>query len=61
MVFINTAAHMAWAEPVEVRECYESLAEEWGGKKGLLLELSEELPVETVEAHMSAALEAFGY
>jgi hypothetical protein len=61
MVFINTAAHMAWAEPVEVRECYESLAEEWGGKKGLLLELSEELPVETVEAHMSAALDAFGY
>ena len=61
MIFMNTAAHLAWAEPAEVREFYEGLAAEWGSKKGLLLELSEHLPVETVEAHMSAALDAFGY
>jgi hypothetical protein len=58
---MNTASHLAWAEPKEVREFYEALAEEWGSKKGLLLELSEELPLETVEAHMSAAMDAFGY
>ena len=32
-----------------------------GSKKGLLLELTEQLPLETAEAHMSAALDAFGY
>ena len=61
IIFMNTASHLAWAEPKEVREFYEALAEEWGSKKGLLLELSEELPLETVEAHMSAAMDAFGY
>ena len=61
MIFVNTASHLAWAEPEEVRRFYEALAEEWGSKKGLLLELSEQLPLETVEAHMSAALDAFGY
>lgn len=61
MIFMNTASHLAWAEPGEVRDFYEALAEEWGSKKGLLLELVEGLPVETVEAHMSAALDAFGY
>ncbi len=61
MIFMNTASHLAWAEPAEVREFYEALAEEWGSKKGLLLELSEQLPMEKVETHMSAALDAFGY
>ena len=61
MIFINTASHLAWAEPEEVRTFYEALAQEWGSKKGFLLELSEQLPLETVEAHMSAAMDAFGY
>ena len=61
IIFMNTACHLAWAEPEEVRKGYEALAEEWGSKKGLLLELIEELPLETVETHMSAALDAFGY
>ena len=30
MIFMNTASHMAWAEPAEVREYYELLADEWG-------------------------------
>ena len=60
-VFMNTASHLAWAEPEEVRTFYEALAQEWGSKNGLLLELSEELPPETVGAHMSAAMDAFGY
>jgi len=61
MMFMNPAAHMAWAEPEELRKFYESLAAEWGNKKGLLLEYMEHLPMETVGAHMSAAMEAFGY
>jgi uroporphyrinogen-III decarboxylase len=60
-IFVNTAPHLAWAKPEEVRKGYEALASEWGSKKGLLLELIEELPLETVEAHMSAAMDAFGY
>ena len=43
-IFMNTASHMAWAEPAEVREFYEFLADEWGSKKGLILELVEQLP-----------------
>jgi len=61
MLFVNTASHLAWAGPEEVRKHYQALAQEWGSKKGLLLELSEQLPPETVEAHMSAAMDAFGY
>ena len=61
MIFMNTAAHLAWAGMAEVKKFYEALAEEWGSKKGLLLELSEQLPLETLEAHMSAAMDAFGY
>ena len=61
MILMNTANHLSWAEPDEVREGYESLAAEWGSKKGLILELSEQLPPEKVESHLSAALDAFGY
>ncbi len=61
MLFMNTAPHMAWAKPEEVREYYEYIANEWGSKKGLLLEFSELLPPQTVEAHLSAAMDAFGY
>ena len=60
-IFMNTAPHLAWAEPQEVRKGYEALAQEWGSKRGLLLENSEELPLEKVEAHISAAMDAFGY
>ena len=61
MVFMNCAAHLHWAEPKEVRKFYEALADEWGSKKGIMLELSEDVPMETVEAHLSAAMDAFGY
>lgn len=61
IIFMNTAPHLALAEPQEVRKGYEALAQEWGSKKGLLLENSEEVPLEKVEGHMSAAMDAFGY
>ena len=61
MIFMNCAPHLHWAEPKEVRKFYETLADEWGSKKGIILELSEDLPLETVEAHLSAAMDAFGY
>ena len=61
IVFMNFAPHLHWAEPKEVRKGYEALAEEWGSKKGIILELSENLPPEKLEAHVSAAMDAFGY
>jgi len=61
MILMNTANHLSWAEPDEVRKGYEAIADEWGSKKGLILELSEQLPPEKMESHMSAALDAFGY
>ncbi len=61
MVFMNFAPHLHWAEPKEVREGYEALADEWGSKKGIILEFSEDMPFETAEAHVSAAMDAFGY
>lgn len=60
-LLVNTPPHLAWAEPEEVRKGYAALAEEWGSRKGLLFELSEDLPLEKVEAHMSAAMDVFGY
>lgn len=61
MMFMNTASHLAWSEPDEIRTAYERFAAEWGTKKGLLLELVEDLPDETVGPHLSAAMDAFGY
>jgi len=61
ILFINTTPHLALSEPEEVRKGYEALAEEWGSKKGLLIEHSEDMPLEKVEGHLSAALDVFGY
>lgn len=61
MIFMNCPAHLHWAEPEEVRKGYEALADEWGSKKGIILELSEDVPPEKVEAHLSAAMDTFGY
>ena len=61
MLFMNCPPHLHWAKPEEVRKSYEALAEEWGSKKGLILNLSEDVPLETVEAHLSAAMDVFGY
>jgi len=61
ILFVNTAPHLAWVEPQEVRKGYKAIAEEWGSKRGILLELSEDLPLEKVEQHMSAVMDAFGY
>jgi hypothetical protein len=61
ILFVNTPPHLALADREEVRKGYVALAEEWGSKKGLLIEHSEEMPLEKVEAHLSAALDVFGY
>lgn len=61
ILFINTPPHLAWAEPEKIKEGYQALAEEWGGKKGLLIEHSEEMPLERVEQHLSITLDVFGY
>jgi len=61
ILFINTPPHLALSGPKEVKEGYIALAEEWGSKRGLLIEHSEEMPLENVEYHLSAALDVFGY
>jgi uroporphyrinogen-III decarboxylase len=61
VVSMNCAPHLHWSEPEEVRKGYEALVEEWGGKTGLILNRSESVPVKTIEAHISAAMDAFGY
>lgn len=61
ILFINTPPHLALSEPEEVRKGYRALAEEWGNKRGLLIEHSEDMPLDKVETHLSAALDVFGY
>ena len=61
ILFVNTPPHLAWAEPEEIRKGYEALIEEWGSKKGLLLEHCEEMPLEKVESHLSVVMDVFGY
>ncbi len=60
-LFINCPPHLNWAEPDEARSGYEAIAEEWNSKKGLLIEHSEEIPLERIEGNLSAALDVFGY
>ena len=60
LLFVNCPPHLYFVEYEEIRKGYESLAEEWGSKRGLLIEDSEG-PVHKVEMHLSAALDAFGY
>ena len=61
ILFINTPPHLALSDPDEVRKGYEALAQEWGSKKGLLIEHSENMPLEKVEGHLSTVLDVFGY
>ncbi len=60
LLFVNCPPHLYFLEYEEIRKGYESLAEEWGSKKGLLIENSEP-PLAKAEMHLSAALDAFGY
>lgn len=61
VIFMNTPPHLALLDYEEVRKGYEAIAEEWGSKKSLWVEHSEEIPLDKVEMHLSAALDAFGY
>ncbi|KUO50093.1 MAG: hypothetical protein APF76_06405 [Desulfitibacter sp. BRH_c19] len=61
MLFVNCPPHLNWAEPKDVRNGFSSILEEWGSKKGLIIEHSEEIPLETLETNLSCALDVFGY
>lgn len=61
VLWINCPPHLSFAEPKAVRMGYEAIAEEWGSKKGLALGHLEEVPLEKLESHLSAAMDAFGY
>jgi hypothetical protein len=57
---INCPPHLAWAEKKELRAGYAKIEEAWGSK-GFAIVHVEDLPLERVEAHLAAALDAYGY
>ena len=60
IVTINCPPHLAWAEVEQVREGYLKIAQEWGDKRIVIVHV-EDLPLERVELHLGAALDAYGY
>lgn len=61
ILFVNCPPHVNNAAPEKVRDEYIAILEEWGGKRGLLIEHSEDIPLDKVEMNLSAALDVFGY
>jgi len=59
-IFVNLPPHLAWAEVDELRDGYAKIIEEWGSKT-LTIEHVEDLPTQTIERHLSAALDVCGY
>lgn len=57
---INCPPHLAWAERDELQAAYESIEGEWGDKRFVIVHV-EDLPMERVELHLGAALDAYGY
>ena len=55
ILFVNCPPHLVWGEPEEVRKGYEAIAEEWGSKKGLLIEHIEAIPLGKEESHLGEA------
>jgi len=61
ILFVNCPPHINNGTPEEVRGAYEAILEENGGKKGLLIEHSEDIPLDKLETNLSIALDVFGY
>lgn len=61
MLFVNCPPHVNWGSPEEVKDAYAAILEEWGGKKGLIIEHSEDIPLEKLEMNLSVALDVLGY
>jgi len=61
MLFVNTPPHIAQSPIEEVREAYEQILTEWGQKRGLLIEHSEDIPMDKLEMNLSTALDVCGY
>lgn len=61
VLFVNCPPHLNRAGPDEVRRGYEALKDEWGTKRNLVVENSEDIPLENVEMNLSIALDVFGY
>jgi hypothetical protein len=57
---INLPPHLAWADTETLRAAYAAIVDEWGSKR-LVIEHVEDMPAETLERHLSAALDACGY
>ena len=59
-LFINLPPHLAYAEKKELHNAYEFITSEWGNKC-LVIEHVEDMPAETLERHLEAALDVCGY
>lgn len=61
ILFVNCPPHVNNGTSAETRDAYEAILEEWGEKRKLLIEHSEDIPLEKVELNLSIALDVFGY
>jgi len=59
--FVNCPPHLNRAAPDEIRKGYEDLLADWNSRHGLVIENSEDIPLENVEANLSIALDVCGY
>lgn len=60
ILFVNLPPHLAWKSRDELRSEYAKIVDEWGSKCMVILHV-EDFPLEQVEIHLSAALDACGY
>ena len=60
LIFVNLPPHLAWAGADELREGYGKIVDEWGSKV-LTIEHVEDMPQNTLERHLSVALDVCGY
>lgn len=61
LLFVNCPPHVNNGTPQEIRSAYEAILDEWGGRKGILIEHSEDIPLDKLEMNLSIALDVFGY
>jgi hypothetical protein len=61
ILFVNCPPHVNNGTPEQVKDAYTAISEQWGGRKGLLIEHSEDIPLDKVEMNLSTALDVFGY
>ena len=60
VIFFNCPPHLTHITPEKVRLGYTQLLEEWGDKR-MAIEYVEDIPINELEPHLNAAMDACGY